>query len=204
MLGHKHECITMTKCKDHCEEHLSKGYMAKLSEWEHVHPEVCRDDANKSFCISQMILFTLVFKNALFPWLQMCWTLLEDLWSLTMRKPRVRPHFICSMRGVVGLPSTSVLLSRHARTAPTFSPFSLSITSSLSARYPPAYGVFFLHLSTWQERPTCGRVCWYVGAMVLLSFPFFLWSFWPREFGVQMGQIMQPWSERLGLVWFKC
>lgn len=35
-------------------------------EWEHVLLQVCRDEANKSFYIRQMILFTLVFKNVLF------------------------------------------------------------------------------------------------------------------------------------------
>lgn len=120
-------------------------------------------------------------------------------------EPRSWPHFMCSMRGVVGLPPTSTPLSRRAWTAQTFSSLSsLSITSSLSGPYPPAYGVFFLPLSPWPEWPTCGRFCCHLGARNLRSFPLLNWSFWPKEFEGQVGQIMQPWSKTLGLVWFKC
>lgn len=173
--------------------HLSKGYMAELSEWEHVHLEVWRDNANKSFCISQMILFTVVFKNILFPWLQMCWTL-EALWRLTMRKPRVRPHFICSMTGVVGLPSTSVLLSRHARTAQTFPPFPLFLSRPPFLRSILQLTVF--SFSIWVLGKKSPHVEEFSGALGQWSSVHFHSSsaLFDREFGAQMGQVIQSWT----------
>lgn len=55
-LRHKHECITLTKCKGRCEEGSAfvKSSYGQIDRVINVHLEVCRDNANKSFCISQM------------------------------------------------------------------------------------------------------------------------------------------------------